>query len=177
MFPTGLEDAPTATSGIVTTEKAYHFETSSFLPNVTQAEVWEQIGTWTGVNYELSPIVRMNHPDAFFRLADIPADGKSHFTSTLFLFGFLPFDRYKFAFVECKEPQFFDECSANFSAKVWTHKRTLTPQDGGVVVTDTCSVVPRIPFLGPLLGRVYRAVFAHRHKRLQAFFAGNMRGA
>jgi ligand-binding SRPBCC domain-containing protein len=150
----------------------YEFETASFLPGVSVQDVWAQIGDFDAVNAELSPIFRMTYPARYFRIGDIPADGKSHFTSTILLFGVLPIDRHRVAFLPWVAPFGFDELSSNFNMRRWTHRRTLTASEGGVVVTDTCSLEPRIPLFGGILRAVFAAVFRHRHKRLRKVFSG-----
>ena len=146
------------------------FEESSRLEGASQAEIWKRVTSWEGVNHELGPLFKMSHPARFPTAADVPADGESHMTSILLLFGVIPFDAHRLAFRGLVAPEFFDECSSNGLMKTWLHHRSVTPVEGGVVVRDRCGVVPRIPGTGALLERIYRAVFRRRHRRLRAWW-------
>jgi len=148
----------------------YGFGFSSRLTGVAQSDVWTRISSWEGVNYELSPIIRMTHPKRFPRIADIPADGKSHFVSYLLFLGFIPIDAHRFGLRRLEAPHFFHECSSNLLMKTWSHHRTITVIEEGVEVRDECSFVARISGLGWLLQRVYSQVFRRRHRRLRKFF-------
>lgn len=151
---------------------SYAFETASFLPSVSVEEVWDKVGHFDAVNYELSPVFKMTFPQEFQRLSDIPADGESHFTSTILLFGLLPIDRHRVSFLPQGAPYGFNELSSNFNMRRWTHRRTLTAREGGVILTDACSLEPRVPLFGGLLHAVFSAVFRHRHRRLRRVFSG-----
>jgi hypothetical protein len=53
------------------------------------------------------------------------------------------------------------------SMRVWEHERTLEPVGAGDCrVRDRLSFEPRLPGTGPLLERIVRATFRHRHRRL-----------
>ena len=147
------------------------YEISSVIPGVSQDLVWDRINTWGGVNYELGPLVKMSVPSAYPRVSDIPADGECHFTSSILLFGFIPIDAHKFGLRAVDPPNYFDECSENRMMSCWTHKRTITAVDGGVLVTDQCGIEPRFAILGGLLLTVYQFIFRRRHRRLAKFFA------
>ncbi|MDJ0920896.1 MAG: hypothetical protein QNI84_07195 [Henriciella sp.] len=151
--------------------RAIQFQQSSFIPNVSRDEVWQQVGSWEGVNYELGPVFRMSYPNAYAQLADIPADGKSYFSAGVRLFGLVPVDQHKFSFTGFDAPNSFDERSSNFNMTLWTHRRTLIERDGGVEITDTCSFVPRLPFMGGVLKSIFAWVFKRRHQRLIRHFA------
>ncbi len=142
------------------------FKRSTFLPNVTREQVWRAIGNWEGVNHELGPILKMSYPERYAKLEDIPADGKSYFTAGISLFGILPIDHHKFAFVGFNAPNSFDERSSNLNMTSWSHIRTLVERDGGVEITDDCSFVPRFRVLGGLLRTIFTWVFKRRHQRL-----------
>ncbi len=148
----------------------YQFEFQSVLPGVTQAQVWVRVGSWQGVNAELGPVFKMSHPKHMPRVDDVPADGQSHFTSTVWLIGIVPMDRHRFTLVDLQSGHYFDELSSNLNMSRWTHKRVLKEVSGGVEVTDYCSFEPRIKFMGTLLNLVYRWVFTRRHRRLTQYF-------
>ena len=150
----------------------YAFETSSFLPDASVDEVWDKLGHFDAVNYELSPVFKMTFPQKYQGLGDIPTDGESHFTSTILLFGLLPVDRHRVSFLPQEAPYGFDELSSNFNMRRWTHRRTLTAHEGGVILTDACSLEPRVGVTGGLLHAIFSAVFRHRHRRLRRVFSG-----
>jgi ligand-binding SRPBCC domain-containing protein len=144
------------------------FERTSFLPGALPDEVWRAVSSWDGVNAELAP-VRMHFPPPFRDLEAIPADGRVHATATLTVFG-LPFDRHRFALTACEPGHHFHEVSSNFLLRRWVHRRSLEASAGGVQVTDRCELEPRLALLGPILSRVYEAVFDRRHARLRRRF-------
>ncbi len=149
----------------------YEYTFSSILPGVSATQVWERISSWEGVNYELGPLVQLSVPSQYPRVSDIPADGHNHFNSKVLLLGFLPIDIHRFALRAIDPPNLFDERSSNGLMRVWAHKRTLTPVEGGVEVTDNCGFEPRLGLLGGLLLITYRYIFRRRHRRLVRYFA------
>ena len=148
---------------------AYRFE--SVLPGMSAQDVWNRVSAWEGVNYELGPLVEMTFPSTYSHLLEIPADGESHFTSKILLFGFLPIDAHKFALRAISPPNYFDESSSNNMMRVWTHKRVVAQTPEGVKVTDECTFEPRFRLTGGLLLFVYKSIFAHRHARLKKYFS------
>ena len=150
--------------------KEYGFERSSRLEGATPTQVWERVTSWEGVNDELAPFVKMTHPARFPAVTDVPADGRSHFTSYFLLLGVLPFDAHRVAFRELVVPEHFDELSSNLLIKRWHHRRTVTPAGNAVEVRDEVDFEARLPFLGALLARIYGAVFDRRHAKLRERF-------
>ena len=148
----------------------YRFEISSFIKGVSPEVVWDRINTWEGVNYELAPLVQMSVPSEYPRVSDVPADGKYYFSSRVLLLGILPIDSHKFGLRAVDPPNYFDERSENKMMRFWTHKRTVSAVNNGVLVTDHCGFEPRLAVLGGLLLRVYRYIFSARHRRLTSFF-------
>ena len=77
--------------------------------------------------------------------------------------------------VSVDPPHAFHECSSMLSARVWEHRRSLTDLGAGrTLVTDELRMVPRVPLPAParaLVAQALRALFAHRHRRLQAALA------
>ena len=149
----------------------YQFEVRSLLEGCDLEEVWQRVGTWSGVNHEIGPILSMPAPAKYEDLASIPADGKSHLSLTIYLFGLIPFDRHKFAFVSVDAPNGFHERSSNLQTSEWVHKRSLRQMPNGVEVIDECSFTPRVALLGPLVRAIFFRVFLRRHRRLRAAFA------
>jgi ligand-binding SRPBCC domain-containing protein len=133
--------------------------------------VWERVSTFEGVNDELGPVLRMTAP-ASVRALD-PADvvlGERIFRSWVLLFGVLPIDYDDLTLIALEPGRGFHERSRMLSMRVWEHERTLTADGSGCVVRDRLGFEPRLPGMGPLLERVIRATFRHRHKRLRRRF-------
>jgi ligand-binding SRPBCC domain-containing protein len=131
--------------------------------------VWAHASTMEGVNEELRPWVRMSVLAAArgLRLADAPV-GRVAFASVLLLFGFLPFDVHYRTLTRVHE-RGFDEDSWSRLQRRWCHQRRVTETNGGCVVTDQLTVVPRLaPAL--LVWPVVRWIFAARHRKLRARF-------
>ncbi len=147
------------------------FETRSHLPGVTPQEVWRAVTSWRGVNHELGPLLRMTHPARYPGVEDIPTDGRCHFVSVVLLLGVIPVELHRVAFRGLEAGDHFDEVSSNLTMREWHHYRSVRAVEGGVEVVDRCRIVPRAAWLGPLLERIYRAVFRRRHRRLRARFA------
>lgn len=73
--------------------KAFSFTISSIV-NKDQINLWEDIWDLEGVNYELSPIVKMTYPKDLVlavKVEEVPL-GEYLFKSTILLFGFIPID-------------------------------------------------------------------------------------
>jgi ligand-binding SRPBCC domain-containing protein len=133
--------------------------------------VWARVSTFEGVNYELRPLMRMTAPGSV-RALD-PSDvvlGERIFRSWVLLFGVLPIDYDDLTLVRLEPGRGFHERSSMLSMKVWEHERTLEPSGAGCLVRDRLSFHPRMPGMGPLLDRVIRRLFAHRHRRLRRQF-------
>jgi ligand-binding SRPBCC domain-containing protein len=138
------------------------------------AEVWAHATEMDGVNWELSPYVRMSVPRAArgLTIADAPV-GEVAFRSWLLAFRFLPFDRHALQLDSVTPPDGFVEESTSLVQSHWRHERTLTATiDGGCEVVDNVTLVPRVRFTARLAGPIVRFLFAHRHRRLQSRFGG-----
>ena len=137
----------------------------------TPEAVWERVSTFEGINDELGPVLRMTAPARVRRLE--PAEvvlGERIFRSWVLLFGVLPIDYDDLTLVALEPGRSFHERSRMLSMRVWEHERTLTADGSGCVVRDRLGFEPRLPGMGPLLERVIRATFRHRHKRLRRRF-------
>ena len=149
--------------------------TSSFLPADPQA-VWDRVTTFEGVNDEFGGLLRMTAPREV-REAGLSAVtvGPRVCRSWILLFGLLPVDYDDITLVELDPPRGFLERSPMLSNRVWEHRRTIAPAEGGCVVTDAIRYEPRLPVPHALLRRLYAAVFALRHRRLRKRFGGEPR--
>jgi ligand-binding SRPBCC domain-containing protein len=133
--------------------------------------VWERVSTFEGINDELGPVLRMTAPARVRRLD--PADvvlGERLFRSWVLLFGVLPIDYDDLTLIAFEPGRGFHERSRMLSMRVWEHERTLERDGAGCLVRDRLSFEPRLPGTGPLLERIVRATFRHRHRRLRRRF-------
>jgi ligand-binding SRPBCC domain-containing protein len=131
-------------------------------------EVWRHAISMVGVNAELAPI-RMSHPAGRTELSDDVELGTPLFISTVRL-GPIPLDRHELTLVGLEPGRWFQEESRSRLHRVWRHRRTVTPDGAGCVVTDRLEVVPRLPGTGATTRLVVGSVFARRHRVLAARF-------
>ncbi len=150
--------------------RQYTFSIESHLATPRE-EVWAHASSMRGVNRELMPVVRMTYPKEAEQL-DITAAplGEVLFTSTLLLFGFIPFDRHYLCLESLTPGEGFRERSTSIQQRVWIHERGLRDIPGGCAVRDEIAFCPRIAMFGPLLAPVIRAVFRKRHATLRRCF-------
>jgi ligand-binding SRPBCC domain-containing protein len=134
---------------------------------MSPAVVWEHVATKQGINAELMPLVAMTFPAEWERLnvEDVTA-GLTGFRSVLLLFGVLPIDLHRFAFLSVTPGDGFVEASSSLLHRSWIHERRLVAVPGGTEVTDRVDYRCRLPGLGPMLRPVVRLIFRHRHRRL-----------
>ena len=133
--------------------------------------VWGRVASMEGINYELSPWMRMTAPrGTVLSPAAVPI-GRRWFRSWILLFGMVPFD-YDHLCIERIDPgRGFLERSTMLSARRWEHERTLQPlEGGGTRLTDRVSFVPRLPATARAHRAVVAVIFRHRHRRLERFF-------
>lgn len=137
--------------------------------------VWERVSTFEGVNDELRPLLRMTAP-RHLRALD-PADvrlGERIFRSWVLLFGVLPVDYDDLTLVALEPGRGFHERSRMLSMRVWEHERWIEPDgEAACVLRDRLTFEPRGPLPRRLVGRIVRAVFRHRHRRLRRRFGGS----
>jgi ligand-binding SRPBCC domain-containing protein len=137
--------------------------------------VWERIVTPEGINDELRPWMTMSMPRGAESLTvdNVPV-GTPIGRAWLRLFGLLPFDYDRLTIAEREPGCGFREESTMLSMRQWRHERDVTPDaDGKTVVRDRITFRLRAP-LRPATAVVavgLRALFGHRHRRLQRHFA------
>ena len=148
----------------------YGFTVSSVVPAPPDA-VWARVTTFEGVNHELMPIVGMTCPAAFRRIdpETVPI-GRRWFRSWILLFGLVPIDYDDLRLLAVEPGRSFHEDSTMLTQRRWVHRRALEPVAGGTRVTDRIEFEPRVALVGPVLQRLFHAVFRHRHRRLAAYF-------
>ncbi len=119
-----------------------------------------------GVNFELSPLVRMTSPRCYSDMSILEWPRNQHvFTSVLLLFSAIPVDYHKFIFVALEQDG-FEERSSTLMNKEWFHKRTIIASGEASLVVDKVSYQSRLPFVGLLMKPLYKFIFERRHKRL-----------
>ncbi|GAA2076642.1 hypothetical protein GCM10009821_14960 [Aeromicrobium halocynthiae] len=139
-------------------------------------QVWARVVSPDGINHELGPWLQMSMPSGAATLTvDTVTIGAPLGRSWIRLFGLVPVDYDDLVIVEREPGRFFREESTMLSAQRWRHERRLdVVPTGHTVVRDRLTFVPRVP--GRLAAsahrRVVAALFAHRHRRLAAWFPG-----
>jgi len=135
--------------------------------------VWATVTTAEGVNDELRPVLRMTAPRNLREhgLAAVEV-GQRICRSWVLLLGVVPIDYDDITLVRLDPPRSFLERSSMLSQRVWEHERTIEPTPRGCVLTDRVRYLPRLPVPDVLLRACYRAIFRHRHRRLQRRFGG-----
>lgn len=137
-------------------------------------QVWARVITPEGINDELRPWMTMSMPRGAEALTvdNVPI-GVPIGRAWMRLFGVLPFDYDRLMIAELEPGRRFDEQSTMLSMRRWRHERSVTPDGAGkTVVHDRLTFELRTP-LRPLTAVVaggIRALFGHRHRRLQRYF-------
>ena len=136
-----------------------------------RAEVWARVATMEGVNPEVSPFLKMTYPNNAPTLSSqhVPCNDVL-FASWLLLFGVIPFDRHALAIESINDGVGFVEDSTSLLQRRWRHARTISELAGGCVVQDHLTVEPRLAHAAPIVERVVRRLFNHRHRKLQQQF-------
>lgn len=141
--------------------------------NASRDAVWERIASFDGINAELMPYMRMTVPreHAATTIDTVPV-GQSLGRAWIFYGGFLPLDYDALTLTELVPGSHFQEISTMASMRRWEHRRELEAVgEQATRVTDTIGFEPRISALAPLVEPLLRRIFAHRHRRLAAYFA------
>jgi ligand-binding SRPBCC domain-containing protein len=139
-------------------------------------QVWARVVTPEGINDELRPWITMSMPRGARSLTvdNVPI-GTPIGRAWLRLFGVLPFDYDRLSLAELQPGQSFREESTMLSMRRWRHERSVTPDgDGKALVRDRITFQLRAVLrpLTPVVASGLRALFGHRHRRLQRHFAG-----
>lgn len=146
--------------------------TTSSVIEAPPEQVWARVTTFVGVNHELLPWMRMVPPRRYrgANIGTLPVGTRLGRVVVWYL-GFLPLDYDDMSFAEIDPGRGFHEVSTMATMRRWEHRRSLEPVDEGhrTFVTDRIDFEPR--FGGWVMERTIRALFAHRHRRLQTWFA------
>jgi ligand-binding SRPBCC domain-containing protein len=137
-------------------------------------QVWARVVTPEGINDEVRPWMTMSMPrGAKSMTVDNVPIGTPIGRAWLRMFGVLPFD-YDLLTIAALEPgRSFDEQSTMMSMRTWRHQRSVTPDgDAKAVVHDHITFELRAPLrpATPIVAAGLRALFGHRHRRLQRYF-------
>jgi ligand-binding SRPBCC domain-containing protein len=137
-------------------------------------EVWARVVTPEGINDEVRPWMTMSMPRGAEALTvdNVPV-GVPIGRCWLRLFGVLPFDFDLLTIAALDRGRRFDEQSTMMSMRTWRHQRTVTPDgDAKAVVRDRITFELRAPLrpATPIVAAGLRALFGHRHRRLQRHF-------
>jgi hypothetical protein len=132
-----------------------------------------------GINDELRPLLRMTMPPSLRgkAISEVPL-GEPLGRSWILLFGLVPVDYDDLGLAE-RGPGFrFLERSKMLSMSSWEHERTVAPAEAGCEVTDRLTFRPRgplaaVPGFARLAHAIVARLFAHRHRRLAAYWAGS----
>jgi ligand-binding SRPBCC domain-containing protein len=141
--------------------------------------VWARVVTPEGINDELRPWMTMSMPRGAESLTvdNVPI-GTPIGRCWMRLFGVLPVDCDRLTIAELVPGRSFDEQSTMLSMRRWRHERSVTPDgdgkasDGKAIVRDRITFQLRTPLrlLTPIVAAGLRALFGHRHRRLQRHF-------
>jgi ligand-binding SRPBCC domain-containing protein len=138
-------------------------------------QVWSRVVTPQGINDELRPWMTMSMLRGAMSLTvdNVPV-GTPIGRCWLRLFGVVAFDYDRLTIAEFVPGRSFDEQSTMMSMRRWRHERSVSPDGNGkAVVRDRITFrlrTPRRP-LTPIVAAGLRALFRHRHRRLQRHFA------
>jgi ligand-binding SRPBCC domain-containing protein len=140
-------------------------------------QVWERVVTPEGINDELRPWMTMSMPRGAESLTvdNVPI-GTPIGRAWLRLFGVVPFDYDHLSIAELEPGRGFREESTMLSMRQWRHERNVTPDDDGkAVVQDRITFCLRgvLRPATPAVAAGLRALFGHRHRRLQRHFSPN----
>lgn len=138
-------------------------------------QVWARVVTPEGINDELRPWMTMSMPRGAAELTvdNVPV-GTPLGRAWLRLFGVVPFDYDRLTIAELDPGRGFREESTMLSMRQWRHERTVTPSDDGkTVVRDriTFQLRAALRLATPIVATGLRALFGHRHRRLQRHFS------
>jgi ligand-binding SRPBCC domain-containing protein len=138
-------------------------------------QVCARVVTPEGINDEVRPWMTMSMPRGAKSLTvdNVPV-GTPIGRCWLRLLGVVPFDYDRLTIAELVPGRSFDEQSTMMSMRRWRHERSVTPDgDGKTVVRDCITFELRAPLrlATPAVATGLRALFGHRHRRLQNHFA------
>lgn len=144
--------------------------------NADRQSVWNSICRMKGVNYELSPIIRMTYPaDADKTNIEDAQVGQTLFVSLILMFRFIPCDLHYLRLEKVDQSRGFSENSTSLMQRSWKHERKLRSVDANrCILMDQVRFDPKIQMTGLFLEPFVRRLFEHRHRRLHKRFGGSL---
>ena len=129
-------------------------------------DVWARVDTPEGINDEVRPWMTMSMPQGAKSLTvdNVPIGTP---------IGVLPFDYDRLCIAALEPGRVFHEESTMMSMRQWRHERSVTPDgDSKAIVRDRITFQLRAPLrlATPIVAAGLRALFGHRHRRLQRHF-------
>lgn len=138
--------------------------------------VWARVVTPEGIADELAPWLGMSMPPgARGRTVDTVPVGVPLGRAWLRLLRVLPVEYDAMTLVEVVPGRSFREESTMLALRRWGHERSVEPAGAGTTrVVDRLTFEPRLLLrpTAPVVARVVRALFEHRHRRLVRHWAG-----
>lgn len=142
--------------------------------------VWDRVITPAGIRHELRPLLSMTMPPGLRgrSISDAAAVlGQPLGKAWLLLGGVLPVEYDEMRIVALDPGYRFHEQSEMLLLSRWEHERSVVPLDAATCeVRDRLTFRPRVLAEWPVVQKVARgvvgALFAHRHRRLRAWAAG-----
>lgn len=90
------------------------------------------------------------------------------------LFGKLPKQPYHMEVIECDhDKMMFISSEHGSGVKDWQHRLTITPQEGGALLTDTINIQAKIGLLTPLFVLWAKHMYEGRHQPRMKILARN----
>lgn len=146
---------------------SYVLEFSTQL-GVPCSRAWRWITSFDDFSKEMAPYMRMSKPEGLKTLADVEfVPGQRLLRSRIYLFGFIPVDYSDLTLIRVEEGVGFVEQSPMGSMRLWRHERRIIPTGETCMITDILNFEPA--FLGPVVYRLVRLFFIHRHRQLKKY--------
>lgn len=137
---------------------------------VPPGELWTDIASADGINYEMGPWLRFIPPDGP-DLLEAAAGGEVLRLRTKGPLG-LPLGYYPLQLVRIQPGRGFLERTWMLPFLLWQHERSIEPDGDGSLITDKLGWRWRVRFLDSVFRVGTRAFFNHRHRRLRRRFQG-----
>jgi hypothetical protein len=144
---------------------------------VSTQQAWAWSTSLEGVHTEMRPLLKVVFPKTVTHIGADTTLGKPLGRCQFLLFGLFPIDMSKLTFTEMVPGHRFVEQSRLLSMHAWRHERVITPSsDGrGACITDHLAFSPR--FATPVVRRLVKLFFEHRHKMLARALGHQGQGA
>lgn len=135
---------------------------------VSPGELWAQVASAEGVNYEMGPWLGFEPPEGP-DLLEAAASGEVLNLKVKGPLG-LPLGHYPLHLVRFEEGRGFLEQTRMLPFLIWQHERRIEPDGDGSLITDRLGWRWRARFLDPFFRVGTRAFFRHRHRKIRSRF-------